>query len=100
MTSQSRLQNKRVLITGGSRSLGLAIAKAAAQHGARVAFTYRSSTEDADAAKAALAGLGCEARVYQGSVADSAHVQATVADLTSAWGGVDVLVNNAGITQI
>jgi 3-oxoacyl-[acyl-carrier protein] reductase len=96
----NRLANKRVLVTGGSRGLGLAIAKAAARQGARVAFTYKSSTEDADAAKAALVELGCEPRIYQGSVADSAHVKATIADLTSAWGGIDVLVNNAGVTQI
>jgi NAD(P)-dependent dehydrogenase (short-subunit alcohol dehydrogenase family) len=95
-----RLDGKRVLVTGGSRGLGLAIAQAAARHGARVAFTYRTSTEDAERAKASLVALGCEARVYQGSVADSAHVKATVADLTAAWGGIDVLVNNAGITQI
>jgi len=103
---QGRLANKRVLITGGSRGLGLAIAKAAARQGARVAFTYKTSTEDADAAKAALRGPGPEPRLppgpvsQQGSVADSAHVKATIADLVAAWGGIDVLVNNAGITQI
>jgi 3-oxoacyl-[acyl-carrier protein] reductase len=96
----ARLANKRVLITGGSRGLGLAIARAAARQGARVAFTYKTSTDDADAAKASLVALGCEPRVYQGSVADAAHVKATVADLVAAWGGIDVLVNNAGITQI
>ena len=98
--SAGRLANKRVLITGGSRGLGLAIARAAARQGARVAITYKSNTDDADAAKASLVALGCEPRVYQGSVADAAHVKATVADLVAAWGGIDVLVNNAGITQI
>lgn len=95
-----RLKDKRILITGGSRGLGLAIAQAAARHGARVAFTFSTNTQDADAAKASLVALGCEPRVYQGSVADSAHVKATVADLVAAWGGIDVLVNNAGIMQI
>jgi 3-oxoacyl-[acyl-carrier protein] reductase len=99
-TTAGRLANKRVLITGGSRGLGLAIAKAAARQGARVAITYKSNTDDADTAKASLVALGCEPRVYQGSVADAAHVKATVADLVAAWGGIDVLVNNAGITQI
>lgn len=100
MTTAGRLANKRVLITGGSRGLGLAIAKAAARQGARVAFTYKSNTDDADAAKTNLVALGCEPRVYQGSVADATHVKATIADLVAAWGGIDVLVNNAGITQI
>jgi 3-oxoacyl-[acyl-carrier protein] reductase len=95
-----RLRDKRVLITGGSRGLGLAIAQAAARHGAHVAFTFATNTDDAAAAKASLVALGCEPRVYQGSVADSAHVKATTADLVAAWGGIDVLVNNAGVTQI
>jgi 3-oxoacyl-[acyl-carrier protein] reductase len=95
-----RLEGKRCLITGGSRGLGLAIAQACARHGARVAFTYRTDRADADAARASLVELGCTPLVFQGSVADSAHVKATVAELTKTWGGIDVLINNAGITQI
>jgi 3-oxoacyl-[acyl-carrier protein] reductase len=95
-----RLDGKRCLVTGGSRGLGLAIARAFAAHGARVAFTFSTNTSDAAAATAALVELGCEPRVFQGSVADAAHVKATVAELVAAWGGIDVLVNNAGITQI
>jgi 3-oxoacyl-[acyl-carrier protein] reductase len=95
-----RLDGKRCLVTGGSRGLGLAIGKAFAAHGARVAFTFASNRDDAAAATAALVALGCEPLVFQGSVADAAHVKATVAALTAAWGGIDVLVNNAGITQI
>ena len=100
MITTRRLQDKRVLITGGSRGLGLAIAKACATHGAKIAFTFSTDTHDADTARAALVALGCEPLVYQGSVADSAHVKATVADVTAKWGGIDVLVNNAGITKI
>jgi 3-oxoacyl-[acyl-carrier protein] reductase len=99
-TALKRLEGKRVLVTGGSRGLGLAIAQAAARHGARVAFTFATNTDDAAAATASLVALGCEPRVYQGSVADSAHVKATVADLSQVWGGIDVLINNAGMTQI
>jgi 3-oxoacyl-[acyl-carrier protein] reductase len=95
-----RLDGKRCLITGGSRGLGLAIAKSCVRHGARVAFTYRTDQADAEAARAALVELGCEPLVFQGSVADAAHVKSTVAEVVKAWGGIDVLVNNAGITQI
>lgn len=95
-----RLEGKRCLITGGSRGLGLAIAKAFASHGAKVAFTFSTNPDDAAAAKASLVEVGCEPLVFQGSVADSAHVKATVGELVKVWGGIDVLVNNAGITQI
>ncbi len=95
-----RLEGKRCLVTGGTRGLGLAIARAFTRHGAKVAITHRRDRADAEAAVAALTALGGEPLVFQGSVADGAHVKATVAAVTAAWGGVDVLVNNAGITQI
>jgi NAD(P)-dependent dehydrogenase (short-subunit alcohol dehydrogenase family) len=95
-----RLAGKRCLVTGGTRGLGLAIARAFARAGGKVAITYRRNTADADAARAELGALGAEPLVFQGSVADAAHVKATVGELARAWGGVDVLVNNAGGTQI
>jgi 3-oxoacyl-[acyl-carrier protein] reductase len=95
-----RLANKRILVTGGSRGLGLAIAKAAARQGARVAFTFSTNTADAAAATSALRELDCEPLVFQGSVADAAHVKHVVGEVTKAWTGIDALVNNAGVTQI
>ncbi|WP_437738164.1 SDR family NAD(P)-dependent oxidoreductase [Sorangium sp. So ce1335] len=94
------LAGKRCLVTGGSRGLGRAIALAFARHGARVAFTY--ATDDADAAEAArlLTMAGAPPLVLKGSVADAAHVKDALAALHRAWGGIDVLVNNAGITQV
>ena len=91
---------KRVLVTGGTRGLGLAIATAFVRAGAKVAITYRRSTADAEAARTGLAAQGGDVQVFQGAVADAAHVKATMTALTQAWGGVDVLVNNAGGTQI
>lgn len=96
----TRLAGKRCLVTGGSRGLGRALCEAFATAGAKVAFTYRTDTRDAEAATASLVALGCEPLVFQGHVADPAHVTATVAAIVAAWGGIDVLVNNAGITQI
>jgi 3-oxoacyl-[acyl-carrier protein] reductase len=72
--------------------MGLAFARA----GARVAFTYSTHHEDADETRRLIP----EALVFQGSVTDAAHAEATVAALGSAWGGLDVLVNNAGTTKI
>ncbi len=92
-----RLAGKRCLVTGGSRGLGRAICEAFVAAGARVAFTYRTDTTDAAEARAAL---GPDALVFQGNVADAAHVKDTVAAVVAAWGGIDILVNNAGITQI
>lgn len=74
-----------------------------AREGARVAFTYSEDDADAEEARSAISALsrgGAEPRVYKGSVADSGHVQSVMKDLVGAWQGVDVLVNNAGITQV
>ena len=100
MHNGARLQGKRCWVTGGSRGLGFAICRELARSGARVAFTYARNVEDAAEARAGLERLGAEVLVYQGSVADAAHVQKTAADIVGKWGGIDVLVNNAGVTQI
>jgi 3-oxoacyl-[acyl-carrier protein] reductase len=85
----------RVLVTGGSRGLGRALVAAFAKSGAQVAFTWRSRQAEAQATEAATG-----ARAFQGDVADPAHASAVVAALDEAWGGVDVLVNNAGALQV
>ncbi|HVK88091.1 MAG TPA: SDR family oxidoreductase [Kofleriaceae bacterium] len=95
-----RLEGKRCVVTGGSRGLGRAMCEAFAAAGARVAFTYRTDAQDAEVTRASLVTLGCEPLVFQGDVADAAHVKDAVGALVKAWGGIDVLVNNAGITQI
>jgi NAD(P)-dependent dehydrogenase (short-subunit alcohol dehydrogenase family) len=95
-----QFDGKRCLITGGSRGLGLAIAIALARAGAKVAFTYSKNVQDAEEARARIADSGFDPLVFQGSVADAAHVHATVAELVAKWGGVDVLVNCAGVTQV
>ncbi len=104
MTGARRLEGKRCLVTGGSRGLGRAICEAFATAGARVAFTYKTDATDARDAAASIAKAsepsGFEPRVFQGDVADPAHVKDAVGALVKDWGGIDVLVNNAGITQI
>jgi 3-oxoacyl-[acyl-carrier protein] reductase len=95
-----RLAGKRCIVTGGSRGLGRAMCEAFASAGAKVAFTYRTDEQDAEATRASLVALGCEPLVFRGDVANSAHVAEAVTAIGKAWGGIDVLVNNAGVTQI
>lgn len=77
--------------------MGLAFAR----HGARVAFTWSKSAEDAAEAQAAIrAAGGAEPLSFQGSVADAAHADRTVKELLHAWGGIDVLVNAAARNQV
>ena len=98
--AKARLEGKRCIVTGGSRGIGLAIGEAFARAGAKVAFTYAKSDDDADAARKRIARAGTEPLLFKGSVADGAHVRETVRSVTAAWGGVDVLVNNAGINEM
>lgn len=88
-----------VLVTGGTRGIGRAIVEAFAARGARVAFTYRSSTDAAEALLADFQKQGVEAMAFQGDAADFAAAEEAVAGVTEAWGSLDVLVNNAGITR-
>lgn len=86
---------KNVIVTGGSRGIGKAISTGFAERGARVAIIYNSNTQ---AAKAALADLpGSGHLVWQCDIADPDQVQATIDEVAQRLGGIDVLVNNAGI---
>jgi 3-oxoacyl-[acyl-carrier protein] reductase len=95
-----QLTNKRVLVTGASRGIGRAIADAFAAEGAKVAICARSPDAIA-ATRADLLEAGCKG-VIAGvvDVADTPSVQAFVTEIVAQWGGVDVLVNNAGQSRI
>src|SRR5690606_27640372 len=93
------LTGKNALVTGGTRGIGRAIVDALAAAGANVAFTYRSSAEAADALKRDLEGRGTRCLAFQGDAADVAHAQEAVSAVVDAWGSLDVLVNNAGVTR-
>lgn len=93
------LKGRAALVTGGTRGIGRAIVEALAGAGADVAFTYRSSTSEADALRAELEEKGVRVLVFQGDAADSASADEAVSGVLEAWGRLDVLVNNAGVTR-
>ena len=91
------LQGKTALVTGGSRGLGRAIAQALGEAGAAVAVTARTD-ESAQAAAAELADLGIRSFGVRLEVSDADDVERAVETVSSQFGGIDVLVNNAGIS--
>ena len=93
------LEGKVALVTGGSRGIGAAIARRFAEQGADVAFTYRSSAEQANAVAAGLAELGVKAQAYQSDAGSYQAAEALASAVLQEFGKVDILVNNAGITR-
>ena len=95
------LEGKVAIITGAARGIGEAIAIKFAEQGAAVAFTYvsDSSTEKAIALETKLQGLGVKAKAYKSNAADLAQCEALVNDVMKEFGGVDICVNNAGISK-
>ncbi len=90
-----RLEGKTALITGASRGIGAAIAEAFSAEGARVVLSARTAGVLSLADR--LRGLGRDAEALQGDVTDEAHVRALVQVCRSRFGGLDALVNNAGV---
>jgi 3-oxoacyl-[acyl-carrier protein] reductase len=94
------LQNKRALVTGGSRGIGAAIVKRLAREGAHVALTYVSKPEEANQVAAAAAALGVRALAVQADAVAPEAVVAAVERTAREFGGLDILVNNAGIAKM
>jgi NAD(P)-dependent dehydrogenase (short-subunit alcohol dehydrogenase family) len=92
-------EGKTVLITGGSRGLGLVLARGFAAEGANVAICARDPVE-LERARADLASRGARAIAFPCDVTDRAQVRELVDVVTRHFGRVDVLVNNAGVIQV
>lgn len=93
------LDGKVVLITGASRGIGKSIAEECVNQGATVAFTYLSSEEKARALEAELTANGGVAKGFKSDAGNFEQAQQLVDDVVAAFGTIDVLVNNAGITR-
>ncbi len=93
------LTDKIALVTGASRGIGAAIAKAFAKEGAAVIINYNGSGEKAQAVADEIILNGGAAEIYQCSVADFDACRQMIETLVKKYGRIDILVNNAGITK-
>jgi NAD(P)-dependent dehydrogenase (short-subunit alcohol dehydrogenase family) len=93
------LENKVALVTGAARDVGRQIALTLAAEGAKVAVNYESSAEAAAEVVAEIAAAGGIARAWKGDVGSEAETRAMMDDIVAAFGGIDIVVNNAGVAQ-
>lgn len=91
------LAGKAALVTGGSRSIGAAIARRLAADGAAVALTYSASADKANAVVREIEAAGGRAIAIEADAGNPAAVRAAVAVTAGTLGGLDILVNNAGL---
>ncbi|CEG22449.1 3-oxoacyl-[acyl-carrier-protein] reductase FabG [Planococcus massiliensis] len=95
----SKLAGKTAIVTGASRGIGAEIARRFSEAGAKVVVNYSGSQEKAEAVVADIRANGGEAIAVKANVSDSDAVKAMIDETMKAFGSIDVLVNNAGITR-
>ena len=93
-----KLSGKVALVTGGSRGIGAASARALADEGANVAISYVASPDKAEVVVNELKAKGVTARAYKADQASAVEVDQLVKDVAKDFGHLDILVNNAGVT--
>jgi len=92
-----QLKDRVALVTGGTRDVGRQIALILAAEGAAVAVNYRDSADEAAAVVAEIRAQGGRANSYRADLADHAAVQAMIQQIVADFGGLNILVNNAGL---
>lgn len=95
----SRLSGKTALVTGGSRGLGREIALKLAGDGADIAIFYVGDPTEAEDTRQALEACGVKVKIWVCDVSSLEQTQAAVKEVIEEFGGVDILINNAGITR-
>jgi 3-oxoacyl-[acyl-carrier protein] reductase len=97
--SEQQFKGRSAIVTGGTRGIGKAIVTELARRGCNVAFNYSKSAEKAEKLKTEIEAAGVKAFAAQCDVADTAAAAEFVGQVKDAFGTVDFLVNNAGITR-
>jgi 3-oxoacyl-[acyl-carrier protein] reductase len=95
----SKLKGKVAVVTGASKGIGAAIAKALAAEGASVVVNYASSKAGADKVVAAITAAGGKAVAVDGDVSKAAEAQGLIAAAIRNYGRLDILVNNSGVYE-
>ena len=90
---------KTALVTGASRGIGKAIALRLAKDGYDIAVNYNSNTEAAEQTASEISALGVTAKIYKADTSKIDEVKAMFKELRKDFGGLDVLVNNAGVVD-
>jgi NAD(P)-dependent dehydrogenase (short-subunit alcohol dehydrogenase family) len=98
-TQVKPLAGQTVLVTGGAKRIGRAIALRLAASGANVAITYRGSQSDAEATVRDLAQFGVDALAVRTDLGDAESIREMVAAVVEEFGRLDIVVNNAGIFE-
>lgn len=106
MSTEKKLEGKRVLITGAATGIGKGAALEFAKHGAHVIVNYYPSEDQEEKAEdlakeicEEVRGLGCHSLLISADVATESGVAAMFEQISNEWGGLDILINNAGIQR-
>lgn len=97
--SEKQFEGRSAIVTGGTRGIGKAIVLELARRGCNVAFNYSKSSDEAETLRTEVEGLGVKAYAAQCDVASTEASAEFVKAATTELGGIDFLVNNAGITR-